>query len=288
MNKSKGKSQKRKRFGFAIVPFPKNATREHLFFTPADFAVFGEGLTTNAAYDPERERVKNKLVSLHEQIYPEIRHLKWDLHPHWMAQWLISAWRISPATPRVEFMTLRYSKAETTIKLMKKKLFEDFGHFYANAMLAARIDAAGFTVELYVSGKAWVDAQNFKNKVLNGAPQKQLLRQLLAELGGDYTFALSEFVRGEEYPLGWQEVLRAKASRLVNVGTLNALMEKYTPGGHDLRLGVTYPPADKRLVSDRIADEVLLRFQQLYPIYQFVSWSPRNDYRAEVKQAARQ
>jgi hypothetical protein len=250
-----------------------------LYFSKADFAVFETGITTNPDYDSERERIREKLVALHKAIYPEIRKAKLDLHPHWMPQWLISASRISPATPRVEFMTVRYSKPETTIKLMKKQLFEDFGHFYANAMIAARIDREGFAVELFVSDKAWVDAQNLKTRLQNGAEERGHFRALLAELGGEHTLRLSQFVRPEEGYPGFQEVLRAKASRLVNVGMLNSTMEKYKPGGHDLRLGIYYASDDKRLHADTIAEEVFKRIGQLYPIYAFLSWSPKNDYR---------
>lgn len=252
---------------------------DELYFSPADYAVFGNSLAANAEYDAERERVRSKLASLHQTIFPEIRKSKWDLHPHWMTQWLISASRISPATPRINFMTLRYSKAETIIKLMKKELIDDFGHFYANAMLAARIDDEGFAVELLVSEKAWVDAQNLKNRLQNGAEERGHFRNLLAELGGEHTFSLSQFVRNDGLPTTYQEIFRAKASRLVNVGMLNGTMDKYKPGGHDLRLGIQYPPDDKRLSKDEIVDEILKRFGQLYPIYAFLSWSPKNDFR---------
>lgn len=254
-------------------------TKNELYFSSVDYAVFDNGLGSSAEYDGERERVRDKLVFLHRAIYPEIRRRRWDLHPHWMPQWLISASRISPATPRIDFVTLRYSKPETTIKLMKKELIEDFGHFYANAMIAARIDKEGFAVELYVSDKAWVDGQNLKNRLQESAQQRGHFRNLLAELGGEHTFRLAQFVRNDDRFTRYEEVLRAKASRLVNVGMLNSTMEKYKPGGHDLRLGINYKPDDERLAADHIAAEVLARIEQLYPIYAFLSWSPKNDFR---------
>jgi hypothetical protein len=79
--------------------------------------------------------------------------------------------------------------------------------------------------------------------------------------------------------------LRAKASRLVNVGMLNSTMEKYKPGGHDLRLGIYYKRDDKRLREENIATEVLTRIAQLYPIYAYISWSPKNDYRTQAAPA---
>jgi hypothetical protein len=252
---------------------------DEMYFSTADYALFESGLASNAEYDGERARVHDKLVMLHQQIYPSIREQRWDLHPHWMPQWLISASRISPATPWIDFMTLRYSKAETIIKLMKKELIDDFGHFYANAMLAARIDHKGFAVELLVSEKAWVDGQNLKHRLQNGAEQRGHFRNLLAELGGEHTFGLSKFIRNDGRPMGYQEIVRAKASRLVNVGMLTATMDKYEPGGHELRLGIHYGPDDPRLCANKIYDEVLTRFEQLYPVYAFLSWSPKNDFR---------
>lgn len=192
-----------------------------MFFSPADFALFNNRLASNPEHDSERGRVRDKLLLLHEKVYQEIRRHKWDLHPHWMSQWLISAWRISPATPRIDFMTLRYSKPEALIKLMKKELIDDFGHFYANAMLAARIDDEGFAVELLISEKAWVDGQNLKNRLQDGAQEKGQFRSLLAELGGEHALTLAQFVREEGRPTTYAQVLHAKASRLVNVGVLN-------------------------------------------------------------------
>lgn len=253
--------------------------KTEFLFAPNDYAVFEGGLAGNAEYDGERERVHDKLAILHKQIYPEIRRRKWDLHPHWMTQWLISASRISPATQRIDFMTLRYSKAETTIKLMKKEFIEDFGSFYANAMVATRINREGFAVELFVSDKAWVDGQNLKSRLSDGAEQRGEFRSMLAELGGEYALRLSQFVRSEEERWGYRQVVSAKASRLVNVGMLKTTMDKYTPGRHDLRLGIYYEPDDSRLSSENIVNEILKRFEQLYPVYAFLSWSPKNNYR---------
>ncbi len=254
-------------------------TKDELFFSPADYALFNHRLATNPEYDSERERVRDKLAHLHEKVYPEIHKRKWDLHPHWMSQWLISASRISPATPRVDFMTLRYSKPQALIKLMKQELIEDFGHFYANAMLAARIDEQGFRIELSISEKAWVDGQNLKNRLQDGARAKDQFRTMLAELGGEHAICLAQFMREDGRPTTYIQVLHAKASRLVNAGVLNATMDKYKPGGQDFNLGIRYSPKDKRLSSDRIVAEILTRFEQLYPIYAFVSWSPKNDFR---------
>ncbi len=258
--------------------------KEPLYFTLADYALFERSVASSPEYDLERERVRDKFNQLHRALYPRIRKMKWDLHPHWMTQWLVSASRISPATARIDFMTLRYSKDQAMIKQMKLQFIDDFGHFYANAMLAARIEKEGFAIELLVSEKAWVDGQNLKARVLDGAENRNQFKQLLSELGGEHTLALAQFLREDGRPLGYQTVMSAKASRLVNTAVLTSTMDKYIPGQHDLRLGIRYEPEDKRLSADRIADEILERFAQLYPIYAFFSWSLDNDFR-KIKDA---
>jgi hypothetical protein len=48
-------------------------------------------------------------------------------------------------------------------------------------------------------------------------------------------------------------------------------------------MGIYYKPDDKRLRAENIANEILTRIAQLYPIYAYISWSPKNDYRKPVK-----
>ncbi len=241
------------------------------FFTPTDFEIFSEAHASDPGCDVPRVQLRGRLASLHGEIYPEIRARKWDLHPHWVAQYLISTARIQPAMPRIDFLLLRYSKAETIVRMMKKEFGEDFTHPYRTALLGVRIDALGLAVEMLVSDRAWVDAQNFKNKLVHGAPEKRHLRQLLAELGGDYTLTY-------ETSEPRQEILRTRCSRLVNLGTLDTTIAKFSPGEHQIKVAIHYPPGHPCLEDEALPTEILLRLGQLYLLYQFVNWSPRNDY----------
>ncbi len=247
------------------------------FFTSADFDIFDEASASDAALDDARAHVRNKLAWLHQQIYPEMRARRWDLHSYWQPQWLISPARISSAVPRIDSMTLRYSKPETVVRLMKKEFGEDFSKWFANALLGITLDPYGVSVELFVSHKAWADGQNFKNKLLNGAPQKRHLRQLLAEMGGGYSLHIAE-PPSTDLSLSRTEIARASCSRLINLGALNATLAEYQPGAHDLKIARTLAQGDERADAETLAAEVLFRLGQLYPLYQFVTWLPRNDY----------
>ncbi len=240
------------------------------FFNPTDFAVFSDPLAASSDGDLERVRLRDRLAELHQQIYPEMRTRRWDLHPHWVPRYLISTARLEPPVTRIDFLLLRYGKAETVVRMMKKELGEDFSHPYGTALLGVRLDARGLGLELLVNDHARADAENFKNKLVRGAPEKKHIRQLLAELGSDYALTL-------ETP-AHIELVHMRCSRLVGLGALDALVDKYQPGAQQLRVAVRYPPDDARLEAEALPAEVLARFSQLYLLYQYLSWSPRNDF----------
>ncbi|MGB8643602.1 MAG: hypothetical protein WCF84_00050 [Anaerolineae bacterium] len=250
------------------------------FFTPTDLSVFSESHAADPAYDLERVRLRDRLADLHGQIYPEMRTRRWDLHPHWTPRYLISTARLEPPHTRIDFLLLRYGKAETVVRLMKKELGEDFAHPYSTILLGVRIQEDGLALEMLLTHRAWADAQNFKNKLAQGAPEKKHLRQLFAELGANFSLSLESATR--------QELLRARCSRLVHLGTLDATLAKYEPGVHQLRVAIHYNPDDPRLQAEALPAEVLLRFGQLYLLYQFTSWSPRNDFLSSVRSSRRQ
>ncbi len=244
------------------------------FFTASDLEVFAESRAVDPAFDLERVRLRDRLAELHGQIYPEMRMRRWDLHPHWVPRYLISTARLEPPHTRIDFLLLRYSKAETVVRLLKKELGEDFSHPYSTGLLGVRLQQDGVEIELLVTHRAWADGRNFKNKLAQGAPEKKHLRQLMAELGSDFSLSLESATR--------EQLLRARCSRLVNLGTLDATLDKYDPQAHELRIAMHFNPDDPRLEDAVLPTETLVRFGKLYLLYQFISWSPRNDFITRV------
>jgi hypothetical protein len=253
------------------------------FFSQSDFDAFADAHARDPEFDADRARVREKLVWLHHRIYPELRERRWDIHAHPLQRWLISPTHVSMHLARVGSLILRYSKPETTIRLMKRELGLDATGWYSNAMLDVRVDARGIAVELFISAPASADAENFKNKLLYGAPQKMALRQLCAELGGAYSWILRH-TAAEDDPSSGGEIVRVRCSRLVNLGVLNATLHRFTPGEHDLAIAMRIEPDDPRLNPDLLPGEIIYRLGQLYPLYQFASWSPRNNYLRALRQ----
>ena len=68
-------------------------------------------------------------------------------------------------------------------------------------------------------------------------------------------------------------------SPFVSPASLATALTIYRPGHHDLRIGVWYGQEDPLVNTANVSDEVLNRFEQLYPLYRLVAWAPANDYR---------
>ena len=250
---------------------------EEFFFIPADYAAFEPGRRRDELYNERRRMVRDKLIRLHALVYPEMRRRGWEVHPHWRKEWLISAWYLSQRMTSIPYLKLRYSKPEDLVKRMERLFLDDFGHFYAHAMLSVVISDKGLGVELSVPAAAWVDGQNLRGKLTNAleAPVfREKFGQNLRRLDNRFRFQI------EEYAEGVRDLVYARRARSVTgVSQIAAATGTYRPGAHDLRIIIWYLPRESCLRKDMIREEVLARLGELYPLFQFVSWSPTNDYR---------
>jgi hypothetical protein len=238
------------------------------FFDRADFDVFREECIADAEYDEARLRVKEKLLALHDEIYPRMRELGWDLYPTGRRQSLVSPARVSEQNPKVERLILPYGKPELSRQMMRKQFGEPFRDIRSNALLAVTLEQNGVTTELVIADSAWVDAVNFRDKALGGSPDKQHLRWLASNLND---FVITFETKGES-------VYRAQATRWVNLGVLDNALEKFEPRIHTLRVRAAVPPDDKNLARDRLPAFMIDRFAQLFPLYDYLAWSPKNNY----------
>lgn len=222
---------------------------------------------SNAAYDLARVQVRDQLAWLHERLYPEIRTLRWDVH--YRQGWSLSPAQVSQDAPRIDAILLRYTKAETSVRMMQKRFGLPTVTLDDLATLGVRVDARGLAVEFAIRARSLMDALNLHEKLVSGAPEKRALRQIFAELGGEFSLTLREANAG---------LVNVRCSRLVDLRVLNALLDKFTPGLHDLTVTCAYAPDHPRLDGESIVNEMMHRLTRLYALYQFGVWSPRNNY----------
>ena len=247
------------------------------YFSAAEYSVFDERHRSSPLHNELRTGIKNKLLRLHEIIYPEMQHRLWKIYPHWHKGWIVSGWYISPHMASIPFMRLRYAKSKALMHRMEKLFLDDFGHFHAHVMLAVTIDKDAIGIELLIPSAAWVDGQNLRGKLV-GAPDAYEFRRQFGEIVSSLGFRAQ--VQIEEHTSeGYGQIWTKRARAFRSPAPLATASALYEPGKHDLRIGTWYRPDDPQLNATTISREVLARFEQLYPLYQLIAWSPTNDYR---------
>lgn len=242
-------------------------------FALSDLKALQPQNASDPAYDMARKHTRNQLVWLHERIYGEMRARKWDIY--FRPEWSLSVPEVSPAVPVVDALRLRYTKAEYVTRLMQKQYGGPLLTWEDCAWLGVGIDGQGVFVEWNIPASARFDAQNFYNKLTQGAPEKRTIRQILAEVGGEGTLTL----HNQE-----QEVLHVRCARLIDLQILNHTLEKYEPGALRWNIAIRFLVTDNRLQASSAPDELLYRLAQLYGMHQFAAWSPRNNYLSADRQ----
>lgn len=247
------------------------------FFTQEDHATFTENKVTSSRYDKERCKIRDKFLALHDALYPEMRRIGLALYPHWHSPNIVSTWYVG-RIEQIWFMKLRYLRSRSEVQAIEEMMgvpkLLDYSEtqYTKHPMIDIRIDSDYLAIELLVTDKAWLDAQNFKKKVEQHKAERQHLIHLLRNLGHDYIFG------------GWPDTSKPEliktAADLANEERLLAWVSQFDPGYNWLRLGIWYTDyEDFRLTTGRIVEEVLYRFKQLYPVYQFLLWTPDNNFR---------
>lgn len=236
-------------------------------FALADLKPFTGENVSDPTYNVARTHALNQLAWLHEKIYGEIRGRRWDLY--YRPDWSLPAGQVTAATPVVERLELKYTKSDTVARLMHKQYGGARLDWDELSRLAIGLDAHGVFVEWRIPAAARLDAQNFFNKVTEGAPEKRTLRQIFAEVSGEGVLTLLE----EQQP-----VERLRCARLVDLNVLNTLFARFVPGKHEWLIAMRFLVTDPRLQSSAAPDELLYRLAQLYSLHQFAAWSPRNNF----------
>lgn len=246
------------------------------FFSEYDHAVFRADKASSSRFDGDRQQIRDKFLALHDVLYPEIKRRGWDLHPHWHSPNIVSSWYIG-RTQRIQFMKLRYLRSKDQVRKVEqmmgipRPLDRSETQYTKHPMLDIHLSSRYLAIELLLTHQGWWDAQNFKRKVEQHEQERRTFVELMEGLGHDYILG------------GWPDTNEPQLIRTTKAQTEDALLEwlsKFEPGHNWLRLGVWYDdPEDLRLTRERIADEIITRFAQLYPIYEFILWRSDNDYR---------
>lgn len=170
------------------------------FFKYDDYEIFFKRnqYRNDSAIAQQRKVVQDKLLSIHELVYPKVKKL--NINCHWDKNHITSL--IRPCfynNNRVTWMGVRYGKTEREVKLLNEGASKDdvYG-FQKHASLQFCIYAEGFEVNLYHAvAHGAVDRGYVHEKLEDKSYQKKLIEEIRKLKGNEISWCIEDFITEE-------------------------------------------------------------------------------------------
>lgn len=216
----------------------------------------------------------NKLLELHNAVYPRLRNHGVDLHPRWQKASVVVQ-ESAAALEQSSALVLPYfrsrEQAEMVERLMGKENIAQSGGVdtFRHPVIELRLTPYSFAIELILSPYAWWDQQNFIGK-LELPHHRATFRQILMEMDGDYCFGFWQGLELSEMHLCNAQLRRGNI--------LDEWMNTFADGQDWLRVGRWYEPEASALHPSYITSEVLNTIKSLNRLYHFLLWTSNNNF----------
>lgn len=239
------------------------SAKDHMALTAGHGQTSGE---FQAAYD--------KLLDLHNSVYPRLRNHGMDLHPRWQKASVIVQ-ESAAALEQSSALVLPYfrsrEQAEMVERLMGKENITQCGGVdtFRHPVIELRLTPCSFAVELILSPYAWWDQQNFIGK-LELPSHRATFRQLLNEMDGDYCFGYWHGLELSEMHLTNAQLRRGSI--------MDEWMNTFADGQDWLRVGRWYEAESPMLFRSCIVTEVMNAVRSLNRLYNFLLWTSNNNF----------
>lgn len=238
------------------------------FFKFEDYEIFfnRNQYRTDSTIAKKRKAVQEKLIAIHELIYPKVKKL--NLNCHWDPNHVTSLIWPSPYNRnRVNWMGVRYGKTKYEIKQLNKGIIEkdeEYG-FQKHACLQFCIYSKGFDISLYHAvAHGAVDRAHVHEKLDDQSFRKKLVEEIRKIQGygivwylDDYIVDVSEeFVFDEEEPENFIKFYKENDRE----GKSSYLSFHFEPNSNLIKN------------KDTIGKLVLEKFDILLPLYNLMSF----------------
>lgn len=232
--------------------------KEHHFAFRKEF-----WLKDNKTIIEERDIARERMVDLHESIYPYFKDRGIDaLKPNPMKEHLISMIRqIDPSHPKkINALWLSYGKSEEEIKEYQRMVGSDQKSkqtFIHHARLQIRLDLKNIGIWLLFAKEndgGLFDRDHFKNSMKN--PEfKEKFFKMLTSLDNLYFIS----VGGERKP----------CTSFISSDELHTYCRKDDKKKYFI-IGKDYNITDTEMSNDNLPNEVLKIFSEMYPFYELM------------------
>lgn len=244
------------------------------YFTEQDYRAVAESQSRDTSGNADLQRAYDKLLDLHNAVYPRIRNHNLDLHPRWQKTSIISR-ESAACLVQNPAMVLPYFRSREQAQIVERLMgcepmaagVDTFRH----PVIELRLTPSHFAVELVVSPYAWWDQQNLVGK-LGLAQHRAAFYQLLAEVGRDCYFG---FWQGTDL-----DRMCLNSTELAHCRIVDAWMETFCDGQDWFRIGKWFDPTSPALDEDTVAAEVFNAVRVLNRLYSFLVWTSNNNFQS--------
>jgi HKD family nuclease len=209
----------------------------------------------------ERFQVQEKLLELHDMLYPQIKKRGWELYEHHMSQHITSSFRHNErASKIIDAIWLHYGRSEKELKRYQRAYGEDM-----TSLFHMRLEVLVFKSHLWVEvrvGKrdgSHADREYIREQLKSNPGFLTQYFDLLQHLDKEFKVCVAN---EEEYVHEFEDKEDLKEFTL-----------KDNPKLYYFRIGREYQPDDKAISQNNIVATIMKDFEKLYPIYQLFKHS---------------
>lgn len=209
----------------------------------------------------ERLVVQEKLLELHEELYPLMQKKGWEVYEHHMSQHITSSYMHNErASKELTAIWLHYGRSESELEAYQKAYGDNMTSLY-HMRLEVLITKNHLWVELRVGKRdgSYPDREYIKTQLKTNSSFVTNYYNLVEALDKEYTVTIAdEYIHVNDFK---------------DKEDLKEFTLQDNPSRYYFRIGREYQPDDKAISEKTIVSTIMSDFEKLYPLYQLLKHS---------------
>lgn len=209
----------------------------------------------------ERLVVQEKLLELHQELYPLMQKRGWQVYEHHMSQHVTSSYMHNErASKELTAIWLHYGRSEPELEAYQNAYGDNMTSLY-HMRLEVLITKNHLWVELRVGKRdgSYPDREFIRKQLKTNPKFSTSYFNLIKALNKEFTVTIAdEYVHVNEFK---------------DEEDLKEFTLKDNPRRYYYRIGREYQPDDKAISEQNIVSTIMEDFEKLYPLYQLLKHS---------------
>ena len=242
-------------------------------FEPSDFEALKQD---DAGGKRDNTDARNKLLALHNAIYPQLRTHNLDLHLMFGDQSVITD-HSATTLYAGDSLAVQYSRNRSQARMVERLMGREEAaavgdiSIRRHPIIEMRLSAEAFAIELVLGPDARWDQTNLAGKLSIDRHNHELYN-LLSRMDKSYAMGFWRGVHCNDMHL--------TTGQFYHPQIMDEWLSTFEPGQDWFRLGIWFDPEDERLQDNDFAENVLEHIRALYQVYTMLRWASDNNFHA--------